>query len=190
MKKEDIVLCSKILNSTVGFHEVHIRVSDILNKLHKSDRTGSDALYRGIELLQELELITIPSVTEKGHPKTIFVTPKGNDVLSIEDGLKALIQEKQTKEQEEADRLSKSHELTKLQLSKIKEELESKIMKNQNEFFQKSIADLNNKLDERARAIEKKLKTTTIRKNKMQMVTIIASIILSILAFSKSMGWI
>ncbi len=136
-----------------------------------------------------LETYNIARFNHTATRNTVEKLPNLGEVVHA-GGLAKYLEQKQIKEQKEADRLSKSHQLTELQLSKIKEELASEITKNQNEFYQKSITDLNNKLDDKARAIEKELKTTTIRKNKIQVVIIIASFILSILAFSKSMGWI
>ena len=57
----------------------------------------------------------------------------------------------------------------------------SEITKKQDEFYQKSIADLDNKLDEKARAIEKELKKTTIAKNKGQKWTIWIAVFLTLI---------
>jgi DNA-binding Lrp family transcriptional regulator len=156
--------------------------NDFKNKLG----IGTKEMNERLALLQTHDVAMLKHTAASN---TVEKLPKLGEVVHA-GGLVKYLQQKQIKEQEEANRLLKSHELTELQLSKIKEELASEITKNQNEFYQKSITDLNNKLDEKARAIEKELKTTTIRKNKIQVAIIIASFILSILAFSKSMGWI
>jgi len=144
-------------------------------------RERSDLNIR--ELTNLLEYLTLFGIGTYSHQKGLQIAnriPLNNLLKS--GGIRGAIEKEKAKQQKAIERQSKSYELTDLQISKIKKEIESKITLHQTEFYQKSIDKLSKELDEKAIAIKKELQLTTIQKNKEQLWTIWLALIISFAA--------
>lgn len=177
MKNEDIELISKVLGVITNTPVTSL--NSLLNHEIFKSKTGSDRLGMAIATLKEDRLIEeIPPTTTK--PIRYQLTAEGNRVKNLPGGYREFVEQKSVKEQQTSAMQSQAHELTILQIAKIKEDIELKITKNQNEFYEKSIQKLTNELDEKARAIEREIKLTSIKRNKSQLWTSWIATIISI----------
>ncbi|MBV6427295.1 MAG: hypothetical protein KIPDCIKN_01811 [Haliscomenobacter sp.] len=179
MKDEDIQLISGVLGLMTNTPVTSLK--DLLNHEKFKQKVGRDRLGMAIASLKEDKLIDeIPKTTT--YPIRYQLTAEGNRVKNLPGGYQEFVENKSIKEQQDMERQSMAHELTALQISNIKEEIELQITKQQNDFYQKSIEKLTNELDEKARAIEKELKLTSIKRNKRQLWTMIATLVIALVS--------